>query len=904
MNINITVRGQVLSCPSDLKITMVEGSKEFIHFIFDLDQDWDKLTVCAQFIQDDMGYNVYLDKRDTVSIPQEIEQGSFYVVLYGVGDEEIVATSTGLKFTMTGNMFISDGQSIDITPSLYEQIVERVEDVEDLVDSIKSAKIFYGYCSTQSDQPIKIVDCPDYVPTEGTFVCVTFEWGNTDLSNPMWLSFDNGLHVRGIYYLTRKGYIRNKIPLARNQSVLFRLESNTFTVISISQIPDFTPNRVAITDEYGMESLSSITSEELGYLTGLDDNIKDQFTAVKTDIGPLNKLKTTEKTNLVAAVNEVNRGVNNKADTSGVYPKFTSGTAFQLLSDKVVNNKGAFNFRQAPVPNGRATMKAVGGSVVWNQLLEPITGSAITVNGVTITPNGDGSVTLNNTSTNSGVLLSIGSFQQITGHNYLLIVHGSVNSNGYTNIGGLSREYSECIVKSITTGAATISLRTNNNETYSNNKMWFTAFDLTAMFGPTIADYIYSLEQATAGAGVAWFRRYFPKSYYAYNPGSIESTAFGHYKSVGFNLFDINSLTTDDFMAQYASDFYPLGEYGSFSVSNGELLLTRNSTSTAVFLCLGKCYKGVPMCVSFNCKSGEIYDIDARTEPPTSLPDNSKRFYRETFLAGTTRINHTFTPSQDGYVYIEYFGNSALSETISNLNYNYSDPAKNGTYEPYVCYTYHINKILSGISKLDSNNNLVFDGDTKTSDGVVTRNRKKIVIDGTNVTFTNAFGATSNGYAVYMGLADYSKGEGTVSVITSAICDKFTQSAKTYTAMEAMTFISSSGAATTMIFILPSSVTSLAEANTWASNNPITVEYRLATPTTEQVTGWAEPINVGVTEEFTDYVERDVTIPCGIDADYHTDLKGKLEDMPNLPTENGTYGIKVLNGVVSFVQLS
>ena len=42
-------------------------------------------------------------------------------------------------------------------------------------------------------------------------------------------------------------------------------------------------------------------------------------------------------------------------------------------------------------------------------------------------------------------------------------------------------------------------------------------FDLTQMFGSTIADYIYSLEQATAGAGVAWFKKLFPNDYYEYN---------------------------------------------------------------------------------------------------------------------------------------------------------------------------------------------------------------------------------------------------------------------------------------------------------------------------------------------------------------------------------------------------
>jgi len=43
------------------------------------------------------------------------------------------------------------------------------------------------------------------------------------------------------------------------------------------------------------------------------------------------------------------------------------------------------------------------------------------------------------------------------------------------------------------------------------------------MFNPTIADYIYSLEQSQAGAGVAWFRQYFPEDYYPYSANTLQS---------------------------------------------------------------------------------------------------------------------------------------------------------------------------------------------------------------------------------------------------------------------------------------------------------------------------------------------------------------------------------------------
>ena len=49
--------------------------------------------------------------------------------------------------------------------------------------------------------------------------------------------------------------------------------------------------------------------------------------------------------------------------------------------------------------------------------------------------------------------------------------------------------------------------------------------DLTQMFGSTIADYVYSLEQATAGSGIAWLKSYgyFTEDYIAYSAPTLQS---------------------------------------------------------------------------------------------------------------------------------------------------------------------------------------------------------------------------------------------------------------------------------------------------------------------------------------------------------------------------------------------
>ena len=50
-------------------------------------------------------------------------------------------------------------------------------------------------------------------------------------------------------------------------------------------------------------------------------------------------------------------------------------------------------------------------------------------------------------------------------------------------------------------------------------------YDLTILFGSTIADYVYTLESGTAGAGIAWLKSYgfFSEDYYPYHAATLES---------------------------------------------------------------------------------------------------------------------------------------------------------------------------------------------------------------------------------------------------------------------------------------------------------------------------------------------------------------------------------------------
>lgn len=67
-------------------------------------------------------------------------------------------------------------------------------------------------------------------------------------------------------------------------------------------------------------------------------------------------------------------------------------------------------------------------------------------------------------------------------------------------------------------------------------------FDLTLMFGSEIADYVYSLERNEEGSGFKWLQSYgfFTKDYYGYDPGSLQSVCVS-----GRKLTDANGVVTN-----------------------------------------------------------------------------------------------------------------------------------------------------------------------------------------------------------------------------------------------------------------------------------------------------------------------------------------------------------------------
>ena len=223
------------------------------------------------------------------------------------------------------------------------------------------------------------------------------------------------------------------------------------------------------------------------------------------------------------------------AKQDGSYEGMTVGNAEQLVSTVGVSDNAPYTFRttggSADVGD-RMNLKAViGGTVAWNQInMFPNTTE---VNGITFTKNSDGSYTVTGEATSTATLTLVGTSDiPPVGHKVLL----SRTSTGdkvtvQTNGTNLARSYIHAVV-----GNDYFRLRVGNGATV-NETITVSIFDLTAIFGSTIADYLYTLE---SGAGIAWLKKYgfFTKPYYPYAAANLQSVKTSAHKTYGFNAYN------------------------------------------------------------------------------------------------------------------------------------------------------------------------------------------------------------------------------------------------------------------------------------------------------------------------------------------------------------------------------
>ena len=213
--------------------------------------------------------------------------------------------------------------------------------------------------------------------------------------------------------------------------------------------------------------------------------------------------------------------------------------------------------------------------------------------------------------------------------------------------------------------------------------------DLTQMFGSTIADYVYSLEQSQAGSGIQWLKDYdlIDDQYHAYSQGSLESVNVSAHKMVGFNQWD-GTYTNGKWINSYTT-----GEVGNANSSYNVTDFIRVLPNTDYYMHETGSSRNI------------FYDANKNAIPLSSWS-----------ISNTAKV--ITSPANAAYIRFT-ITNAYLSEFCLNI----SNAEKNGTYEAYWSEIYPTDSTLTlrGILKTDANGNLYYDGDEYLPDGTVNR---------------------------------------------------------------------------------------------------------------------------------------------------------------------------------------
>lgn len=615
----------------------------------------------------------------------------------------------------------------------------------------------------------------------------------------------------------------------------------------------------------------------------------------------------------------IHEELDKKANIDGFYENLGAGYADQLLSSVYTEDSVPYNFRTSggsiDIGNRKNLNEIVGVSVAWNQLVQDgnFTDASKWVkqnNNFTFSvSNNIGTITIPDNTLGGRPNISPKTIRRpIAGHKYFLnldiiantaqSVESSLrfeygwdmylysNSTFVNNTWLKTRKIFECPTN-ITERSGMLYVAAQLSSWSNNDTIQYKDFmliDLTAEFNPTIADYVYSLEQATAGAGVAWLKQNFPKmfeGYQPYNEGEIVSVSgLSSIDNVGFNAWDEE------------------WELGYYNVTTGEPATSSQNLRSKNFIPVipnTSYYAKVPTGYIAICE----YDAD------------------KNFIKCKQGIaNSGITTTADTH-FIRFHCTSAYGNTYKNdicINFSW-DGERDGEYEPYVKHRYPLDSSLTlrGILKLDENNKLYADGDVYPPSGGVGRRHAMVDLGTLNWSYdsTNEFFYTSGisslakrptsvtsreyniiaeGYTIALNSTGepirYAEGDSTwANIATKSI---------------ALHLSSLSPSINMYIYVKNTDYTDAAAFKTAMSG--VMLQYELAEPTTENADPYQQTqiVDDFGTEEF---VSTSI-VPVGHTTQYMVNLKAKAEMSPNSPSGAGDYIVRQTNGQNEYVSLA
>lgn len=581
-----------------------------------------------------------------------------------------------------------------------------------------------------------------------------------------------------------------------------------------------------------------------------------------------------------AIVDGVTGALAEKADTEDIPDLVSDNLAKGILGNETVLSTDTVPFVSKIMGTGKYQRKKfIGCSYVWNQLVVADR-ATVEINEVTFTNNGDGSFTVNGTAVADTICVTEVNFFPEVADGTKVLLRGCPSGGSDTTYGiGLYHRQggrinaadkgNGAIINITTTGIGYTYIYVKEGCTVNNLVFKPSCHNLTQLFGSTaIADYIYNLEQTTAGAGIAKLKElgFFTEDYYTYDAGSIQSVDIKEYAVTGKNM----TIATSD----------PSNPDLGFMSSGGGTAAMQYDASNGGYYTTGhRRFVFVPEKYGTYTLS-IVAKVRAAGSSTNAIVDEigSQKFprYKSDYTSEYVRYTGTYELSEN---------RKGIQITIYNSLYIKDMQLELGSteteYEPYHKTTYSLTPTeLRGVPNIDANNNIYCDGDEYASDGEVTRNYGIVDLGELTWTYHETYGFSTPTSGLPSAIA-----ENATNKVGNILCAIYT--AVSYNAVANHSGNNQIGYSTagssSYILVNNDSYTDAAEFKTAMSG--VYLVYKKATPTTETLTPFDYPQSVGSIEEIVDYKveqeERDVAIPTGHVTEYMG--KGGEFTLPTLP---------------------
>ena len=551
------------------------------------------------------------------------------------------------------------------------------------------------------------------------------------------------------------------------------------------------------------------------------------------------------------------------ATVDGYFEDLTSGSTEEVISNVKITDQEPYTFRTS---GGNAEIGSreedtlVGVSVAFNQLVA------------------NSHKSLSYTTSETGYQLKgIESIQFEAEHLYLININADVSSNGRYRLRypSVSADFTDDVIlmrkfssSDYLSSFSIQILSTDGNEaTFSFDNIQ--VFDLTLAFGSDIADYLYTLEQAQAGEGVALAKKLGLNKYLGYNAGTLYSAQTDAHKMTGFNQWD----------EEWESG--AISGVTGFNYSDGDRIRSKNY---------------IPVL------SNKTYYFKSPTNLSVRTYDANK-----TFLATATAANGSTKAFDSNVAYIRFMlGSSQNPQTTYNHDICISihwDNSRDTDYEPYVLHNYPIDPVvLRGILKKDADGNIYADGDTYEADGTVTRKYGIVDLGSLNWNYVSE----TKVFYTFLNPAQKSPindGKTGNAIVAGYVCKPYYAIVNNPDDDKLIALRQSDGTFR---------VRNLAytDATTFkTAMSGVYLVYELAEPTTEQATPFTTPqiVDNWGTEEYPDYAvaqgDREYSVPMGHTTLYPISIRDKVEASADNPSNDGVYILQMSGGKATYIPL-